>query len=179
MRRNSVTGDYCRRRARRLPGGNNVGRGGGRGALRPRRRPPSACAGLDVLDCRAAFPTCEVQENRRTGPHCRLSADHAPGRTATGKRHPRIPAGRVLAAMERARRAGRDPATARRAVRSRWSHAEKRAVWERRFEMTSSGLTRADLMVGPTGAIISRAKHENGKRQYARVRHRLQPHQFR
>lgn len=45
---------------------------------------------------------------------------------------------------------------------------EKRRVWEGKQVATASGLRRSDLMENARGKIVSKRKHAQGKKMYAR-----------
>lgn len=47
---------------------------------------------------------------------------------------------------------------------------DKRAVWENRKTKTRGGLTRDDLMMNKRGRIVSKRKHEAGKKLYAKYK---------
>ena len=59
-------------------------------------------------------------------------------------------------------------------VSSAW---DKRAVWEGRKTKTRGGLERADLMQNKNGKIVSKRKHEAGKKLYAKYQDVLIPQQ--
>lgn len=54
---------------------------------------------------------------------------------------------------------------------------DKRQVWEGKKTKTRGGLTRDDLMKNKQGKIVSKKKHAQGKKLYAKYKDQLVPFQ--
>jgi hypothetical protein len=52
-------------------------------------------------------------------------------------------------------------------------------VWHGTADHTKSGLRKSDFLFNKkTGCIVSKLKHEHGKRMWAKNKHHMIPHQF-